>query len=429
MNDLIEFLSFSDPNIRYVALGSMLLTGSSAIVGTFAFLKKKALVGDAIAHAVLPGICLAFMLAGRKDPLTLIAGALVTGWLSVIFIDYITRLSKIKEDTAIALVLAVFFGFGSFLLSIIQQSGNAAQSGLNNFLFGKAASLVGADLLTFSIIAVLLIVSVRLLFKEFTLIAFDSSFATVIGFPVKWIEFILTSLTVLAVVIGIQSVGVVLMAAMLITPAAAARFWTHRIEHMIFLAAFFGAFSGLTGAYISWLAPSMPTGPWIVVTISVIAFFSFFFAPKKGIYFRIKMQKNLKKKINDENILKVMYMMGEEQESIQRKTIGEIMEWRDFELPKLIIGLNRLRKDGFVKKENQHWLLTNEGKNKGRKIVKLHRLWEVYLTKYLRIAPDHVHDDAETIEHIITPELEEELEKLLDYPVLDPHQSKIPYDA
>ena len=429
MNDLLEFLSFSDPNIRYVALGSILLTGSSAIVGTFAFLKKKALVGDAIAHSVLPGICLAFMLAGRKDPIILITGALVTGWLSVIFIDYITRFSKIKEDTAIALVLAVFFGFGSFLLTIIQQSGNAAQSGLNNFLFGKAASMVGADLLTFSIIAVLLIVVVKLLFKEFTLIAFDSSFATVIGFPVKWIEFILTSLTVLAVVIGIQSVGVVLMAAMLITPAAAARFWTHRIEQMIFLAAFFGALSGLTGAYISWMAPSMPTGPWIVVTISVIAFFSFFFAPKKGIYFRIRMQRNLRRKINDENILKVMYMMGEQQGSIQKKNLGEIMEWRDFELPKLIIGLNRLRKDGYVKRENQLWYLTNEGKNKGRKIVKLHRLWEVYLTKYLRIAPDHVHDDAETIEHIITPELEEELEKLLDYPLLDPHQSRIPYEA
>jgi len=428
MEELIRFLSLSDPNVRYVALGSMLLTGSSAIVGSFAFLKKKALVGDAIAHAVLPGICLAFMLSGNKDPLVLIPGAMFTGWLSVISINYITRYSKLKEDTAIALVLAVFFGIGSFLLTIIQQSGNAAQSGLNTFLFGKAAALVGDDLYIFSFVALFLIIVVRLIFKELTLLAFDPSFATAIGLPVKWIEFTLTSLTVLAVVVGIQSVGVVLMAAMLITPAAAARFWTHRIKKMVLLSAMFGAFSGLSGAYISYLAPAMPTGPWIVVVISFIAFFSFFFAPEKGVIYRLITQKKLKRKIIDENILKALYMIIEKEgKGAALNSVNDIQKHRKFTLTPLLYGLKRLKKEGYVKRRKDLWELTHEGVNKGRKIVKLHRLWEVYLTKYLRIAPDHVHDDAETIEHIITPELEEELEKLLDYPTLDPHKSEIPY--
>ena len=184
MNSLTDFFSFADPNIRFVVIGSVLLTASSAIVGSFTFLNKRSLVGDAIAHAVLPGICLGFLLSGTKNPLYLIAGAFVTGWLSLVVVDLITRRTRIKEDTAIGLVLSVFFGFGIVLLTVIQKSGNAAQSGLDHFLFGKAAALVGQDLYTFAVVAILLLVAVFLLFKEFTLLAFDKDFARAIGLPV-----------------------------------------------------------------------------------------------------------------------------------------------------------------------------------------------------------------------------------------------------
>lgn len=429
MDNLLDFFSFADPNVRYVTLGSMLLTSSSAIVGTFTFLKKKALVGDAIAHSVLPGVCLAFILSGEKNPVILIIGALITGWLSLIIIDHINRWSKIKEDTAIALILAVFFGIGIFLLTIIQKSGNAAQSGLDSFLFGKAASLVGKDLITFSSVAVILLVVVIAFFKEFKILAFDDNYAATLGIPVKSIELLLTSLTVLAVVVGIQSVGVVLMAAMLITPAAAARYWTHQIFSMIILAAVFGAVSGLAGAYISYVAPSMPTGPWIVVTISTIAFFSFFFAPGKGIIYRTTRQMRIRKRITDENILKALYQMGEKNHSLASpRTAQEIIQWRTFLPVVLENGLKRLKRQGYLKKMDNGWVLNPEGITKGRRMVKLHRLWEVYLTKYMNIAPDHVHEDAESIEHILTPELEEKLERLLEFPQRDPHQSKIPYE-
>ena len=426
--EILSFFSFSDPNVRYVVIGAILLTATSAVVGSFTFLKKKALVGDAVAHAVLPGVCLSFILWGEKNPLILIPGAFVTGWLALVIIDYIRANSKIKEDTAIGLVLSVFFGIGIFMLTIIQKSGNAAQSGLDSFLFGQAASLIGQDLIVFSITAFLLLITVFFLFKELTILAFDQDFATTIGIPVRAIELVLTTLTVLAVVIGIQAVGVVLMAAMLITPAAAARFWTENIRVMVLLAATFGAISGFAGAFISYTAPSMPTGPWIVVVVSAIAFLSFFFAPKKGIVHRLLISRNIRNKMTDENILKAFYALGERNGSFfENRTTNELLAQRSFEADELNAGLRRLIRDGFLVTTGNGYSFTDDGLVKGKRVVKLHRLWELYLTQYLRIAPDHVHDDAETIEHILTPELEARLEKLLDYPSVDPHQSEIPY--
>lgn len=429
MNSFVEFFSFSDPNIRYVVIGSVLLTASSAIVGTFTFLNKRSLIGDAIAHAVLPGICLGFIVAGTKNPLVLIIGAFITGWLSLVVVDYISRKTRIKEDTAIGMVLSVFFGIGILMLTVIQKSGNASQSGLDHFLFGKAAALVGSDLYAFLIVAIILLVVVYIMFKEFALLAFDKAYARSIGYPVRTLELILTSLIVLAVVIGIQAVGVVLMAAILITPAAAARFWTDKITVMIFLASAFGALSGLSGAYISFVAPAMPTGPWIVIVISTIAFISFFLAPKRGVISRMIRQRTIHQTINNENVLKVMYQLGEENKNFFiPRHLDEIIRRRKYERTTLQTILRRLLNHGYVAQTGSLWSLSEEGKNKAQRVVKIHRLWELYLTTYMKIAPDHVHEDAETIEHLLTPELEAELEKQLGYAKLDPHQTKIPYN-
>ncbi|MFT6871951.1 MAG: manganese/zinc/iron transport system permease protein [Roseivirga sp.] len=428
METFKEFFSFSDPSIVSVVVGAILLTASSAVVGTFTFLKKKALVGDAVAHSVLPGICLAFILSGTKNPIWMILGAFLTGWISLVIIDHITTKSKIKEDTAIALILSVFFGIGILMLTNIQHSGNPAQTGLDSFLFGKAAALVGQDLIVFGIVAVILIVTVALFFKELKLIAFDSNYAKALGLPVKALDLLLTSLTVLAVVTGIQAVGVVLMAAMLITPAAAARFWTNDVFKMTLIAALLGGISGLSGAYVSYVAPAMPTGPWIVIIISVIAIVSFFIAPKRGIFARSIQQRKLQRLIMDENLLKELYHLGEKDEDPYKgRTVDEIIEERFFPKKKLKIALMRLKRQGFLEKKQGYWSYTEAGKIKGQRVVKLHRLWELYLSKYMKIAPDHVHEDAETVEHIITPELEARLEKMLEYPEFDPHEEKIPY--
>lgn len=425
--NIFDFLSLSDPNVRYVVLGSILLTSSSAIIGCFTFLRKRALVGDAIAHAVLPGVCLSFILAGNKDPFILLLGAFLTGALSVYLIDFIVSHSKIKQDTAIGLLLSVFFGIGILLLTFIQQSGNASQSGLDSFLFGKAASLVAEDVMVFGTAAIMVVATIFVFFKEFTLISFDENYARTIGLPVKVMEFVLTSLTVLAVVIGIQAVGVVLMAAMLITPAAAARFWTYNLTTMIILAAFIGGISGISGAYVSYLSPAMPTGPWIVIILSLIAFASFLFAPGKGIIAQLNLQRKHRNKILEENILKNLFHLGEKEKNFYaEKSVSEMIRKRPMDKVQLMKGLKRLQTEGYIEVKNNLWYLTPEGKKKGQRITRLHRLWEMYLTEYLRIAPDHVHEDAETMEHIITPELEARLEEQLKFPKRDPHDEIIP---
>lgn len=428
IDQILEFFSFQDVNIRYVALGTVLLGASSAIVGCFTFLRKKALVGDTIAHSILPGICLSFIIFKTKDPLMLLLGAMVSGWISVYLVDYISAKSKIKPDTAIGLVLSVFFGVGVLLLTFIQHSGNAAQAGLDKFLFGKAASLVQDDVITFGIVSILLIGTIILFFKQFSLISFDLNFAKTIGLPVRMFEVLLSTLTVLAVAIGIQTVGVVLMAAMLITPAAAARFWTDKLKVMIVIASVIGAFSGLFGAFISYTAPSMPTGPWIVVVLSFIAIGSLLVAPKNGAISKMRKQQKNRRKILQDNILKLLYKLGEkENDYFKNRSMIKLKNHREIPKNKFIRGLKILKKKNQVAHVNDQWVLTEEGKQAGMRIVRIHRLWELYLTTYLRIAPDHVHEDAETIEHIITPEMELKLAHLLDFPDKDPHHTEIPY--
>ncbi len=426
MNTWLEFFTFADPNIRYVALGSVLLTGSSALMGTFSLLSKKSLVGDAIAHAVLPGVCLGFLLSGTKDPVWILSGAFITGALSVYLIDFIIQHSRIKEDTAIGLVLSIMFGAGIVLLTAIQKSGNAAQSGLDQFLFGRAAAMNYHDLQVFGMVAVVILVTVFVLFRAFTLLAFDRNYAQTIGYKVKFIQFIQTSLIVLAVVIGIQAVGVVLMAAVLITPAAAARYWAGSVKTMLYLAAAFGMLSGFSGAFISFLAPAMPTGPWIVVVATLIAFASLLFSPRKGMLSRFLRQHRLHRNMADENLLKLFYKMGEVNNSFLLERSREDLSDKSA-LPYLTPSLKRLVKQGYLQRAGNQWKLTEAGYLRAQRIVKIHRLWELYLTTYMNIPPDHVHDDAETIEHLLTPELEKQLERQLGYPTADPHRSQIPY--
>jgi manganese/zinc/iron transport system permease protein len=428
MKSLYDFLTFSDPNTIYVVFGVVLMSAGSAVLGCFTFLRKKALIGDAIAHSVLPGVCAAFIFSGEKNPLFLLIGAFVTGWLSVYAVDFIKKNSRLKEDSAIGLVLSVFFGVGILLLTYIQHSGNASQSGLDSFLFGKAASLVSNDVYVFGSVAVLLILVVFFLYKEFLLISFDLNFAISIGFPVKVLEFILTTLTVLSVIVGIQAIGVVLMAAMLITPAAAARFWTNKLTVMLFLSALFGMVSGIGGAYVSYNASGMPTGPWIVIIVSLIAIVSFMFAPQKGLVYRWYERRKHKALIMEENILKAFYQLGEQDDNFfNGRTTRELSDKRGYPISILTKWFSVLIKHGYLVHENNKYLLTEEGKIKGQRVTRLHRLWEMYLTEYVNLAPDHVHDDAENIEHIITPEIEKKLEEQLRYPDKDPHNSDIPY--
>ncbi len=427
---MMEFFTLSDPNVRMVTLGAMLLGASAAIVGCFTFVRKRALIGDAIAHAVLPGVCMAFILSGQKHPLVLLAGAVVAGWISLLAIDAMVNVSKLKADTAIGAVLSVFFGLGILLLTSIQQSGAASQSGLDKFLFGKAASMTGDDVLIFGLVAIALLITIGIFFRAFTHVSFDRDFAQSMGYPVRGLEFALATITVLAVSIGIQAVGVVLMAALLITPAAAARFWTDRLPVMVGLAALFGMLAGYTGAGISYAAPSMPTGPWIVMVLTLVALVSVGFAPRRGIMARVHLRRSNARKMLKENILKAFFKLDDPNTpEYGTHSFEAIRLVRGFRYGELRRGLKRLKREDWVERVNADlWRLTLAGQKESRRVVRLHRLWELYLNQRLQHAPDHVHNSAEAIEHLLTPELEADLLAELGRPALDPHASPIPYE-
>ena len=427
MTSLLDFLSFSDPNAGIVTLGTMFIGLSAAVVGSFAFLRKRALVGDAIAHAILPGIALAFMFTQSKNPFILMSGALVAGWIAMLLIEGITRNSKLKPDTSIGLILSVFFGFGILLITSIQHTGAGNQAGLDQFLFGKAAAMRQADLRAYMIVAAILLIAIMVFYKEFKIISFNPEFARSKGLPVGVLQFVLSSITVLAIATGIQAVGVVLMAALLITPPAAARAWTERLGIMLVISGFLGAFSGFVGSYISFTAPRMPTGPWIVMSLSGMALLSLFLAPGRGVLARIIRQRSNRRKIISENLLKALYHLREEEGNEGSYSRDEILSKRHFQRLELIQALNILRGKYWITEENRVIRLTDTGAEEARRVVRLHRLWEMYLTQRLRMKADHIHPNAETIEHIITPEIEEQLLHELDYPELDPHQSPIPY--
>lgn len=420
---------FADTSVLLVSLGVMLIGGGAAMVGTFTFVRKRALLGDAIAHAVLPGVVLAFMVTGDKQPFGLLLGAVLAGLLSLWYMDVITNHSKIKPDAAIGAVLSLFFGLGILLLTAIQGRGDAQQAGLDKFLFGKAASLSRQDVMVFAGTTLLVLTVVMFLFRRYVAVSFDRDFALSAGLPVKLLEFSLSVLTVLTVATGIQAVGVVLMAALLITPSAAARFWTDNMGKLTALSAVFGIVAGLGGTLISYTATGMPTGPWIVVILSMIALVSVMLAPGQGIFARGRQNRINSRKIQGENVLKIFFMAGE-RSGKKIFSLADLQAVRELPEQDLARILRRLSLRGLVERvSDNQWQLTDSGILESRRIVRLHRLWELYLSHRLGMEDDHIHDSAEAMEHLLTPELEQQLLEELAYPLRDPHDSPIPYDT
>lgn len=272
-----------DYTLRNVALGGMLLGIVAGVLGAFAVLRRQALLGDTLSHAALPGICIAFLLTGSRAPLVILLGAGIAGWLGTLVLLRTVRATKLSEDTMLGVVLSVFFGVGILLLTVIQQQNNANQAGLDRYLFGQAASLIGRDVATFAVLGLGSLLLVVLFYKEFKILSFDPEFASSIGLPVRRLDVMLTSLLVIAVMIGLQTVGVVLMAAMVIGPGAAARQWTDNLRTMLWISGLIGGISGLAGAVLSVQASRLPTGPTIILVLTALVMASILFAPRHGI--------------------------------------------------------------------------------------------------------------------------------------------------
>ena len=424
-NELL--LTLQDANTQWVLFGSILLGIASGVLGSFALLRKQSLIGDAMAHAALPGICIAFLLYGTKSIGWFLVGAALSGLLATYFIQAIINHSRIKEDTAIGLVLSVFFGFGIVLLTKIAQSKNGNQSGLDDFIFGQAASLVGSDVKVISGVAIVLLILTFLLFKELKLFTFDRQFAKGIGLPTGFINALLMTLIVSAVVIGLQAVGVILMAAMLITPAIAARYWTDRLDRMVIVAGTVGALSGILGTILSSMASSLPTGPVIVLAATVIFIISLVFAPNRGLVSKGLKLYRIRKRVARETVLQTMYDLAEEASLSNQSmlfTRDQLLTRRRMANRILDKNLHRLSREGLLNQSDGKWGLTATGAKAAYEVAFNNRLFEIYTMyemrfAYLQLAANDAWEYSEIPSHTLN-ELKELMEIHEHTPQLDP---------
>nr|WP_205853611.1 metal ABC transporter permease [Polaribacter filamentus] len=358
--DFSEYIKlvFTDYTLRTITLGTAILGAICGMLGSFAVLRKQSLLGDAISHAALPGIAIAFLITGTKETNVLLIGALVSGLLGAFWIRGITKRTHLKSDTALGLILSIFFGFGMLLLTYIQKLPNANQSGLDKFLFGQAATLLARDVWFMAIVTFICLVVLLLFWKEFKILLFDADYAKTLGFNIQRIDILITSFIVVAIVLGLQTVGVVLMSAMLLAPAAAARQWTNSLGVMVVLAAFFGATSGVVGTAISASQNNLSTGPVIVLVAAVFVGFSFIFSPSRGLLFKqIRFIQN-RKDLQLHKTLAFMFEIVEGHENISHPHAVKILNNFQGYTRK---SLGKLERKEYINVEGSMWSMTLKG--------------------------------------------------------------------
>lgn len=365
---MLEFfeLLLSDYTFRIIALGTAALGAISGMLGSFAVLRKQSLLGDAISHAALPGIVMAFILFQAKDSYVLLAGALCSGVLGSLLVNGIVRKSKIKTDAALGIVLSVFFGFGMLLLTYVQKKPDAAQAGLDKYLFGQAATLMLNDVKLLIVVLGIALAILFIFWKELKVMIFDEDYALTLGINTRFLDVLITIFIVLAIVLGLQTVGVVLMSAMLLAPAAAARQWTNNLGKMLIIASVIGACSGVVGTAISATQPNLSTGPVIVIVAITFVLFSFLLAPTRGIISRqLKIQKNKKELLLKKSIAVVYSFMVNNEELVEGVEKNKLLKLRDID--EQVIKL--LYEKKWIKYiDSQIVALTEEGRDIAEKI-------------------------------------------------------------
>jgi manganese/zinc/iron transport system permease protein len=361
MNALLHDLVF-DYTLRNVALGASLLGLTSGALGAFAVLRRQSLLGDAVSHTALPGIVLAFMLTGSKEPWVLLGGAATAGLFATLSVTGIVGTSRVKYDSALGLVLSVFFGFGLVLLTFVQRQPTAGKAGLDKFLFGQASALVSRDVLTIAIVGCVVLLGLLLFWKEFKLLGFDREFGTSLGFSMRAVDLLLTTLLVFAIVLGLQTVGVVLMSAMVVAPAVAAQQWTDRLGTMVILSGIFGAAAGVSGAVISSLVLHLPTGPTIVLAASVLVAISLLFAPRSGLVWNAFARRRRHRRLRLLGVLLDLSELSRQHTSLGHPHNEAALQSMTPEPANIRGSLEELQKLGWVRKHGlADWSLTREG--------------------------------------------------------------------
>jgi manganese/zinc/iron transport system permease protein len=409
-----------------VMLGTALLGATAGTIGTFAVLRRRALVGDMLSHAALPGVCLAFLIMQSRNFLGLSLGALATGLAAILAIAIVTRWTRTKEDAAIGIMLSTWFGAGMVLLTVAQRQTTGYPAGLNSYLLGEAAGIGRKDVHIIAVVALVCLSVVSLLYKEFKLLSFDADFGTAQGWPTLGLDLAMMGTLAVVTIVGLPICGVILMAALIILPGASARFWTNRLGRLLVIAALAGAGSGVIGTFLSsplskqWLGVEIfdttkyPPGPLIVLSGATFFLFSMLFAPERGIVATAIAEARLHRRIAREHLLRALYEISEprlpERPAVPESEVVAQRSWRRWWVD---WWLWRLQSRGLIVLENGNVRLTVAGLAEAAEVTRTHRLWEMFLMESAGIAADHVDRDADAVEHMLPKQLIQELEARL----------------
>jgi len=420
---LLEVVTLRTHNTRLVVKSTALLGVAAGLVGSFLLLRKRSLMGDALSHATLPGIGIAFALmvlaggSGKWLP-GLLLGATVSGVAGLLVMLAIRNTTRLRDDVAMGLVLSVFFGLGVAVLGMVQAMPEASAAGLERFIYGKTASIVDADYELIRAVTLFASVVCVLLLKEFTLLCFDEDFAAAQGWPALALDVLLLTLVTAVTVVGLQAVGLILIIAFLITPPTAARFWTHRLPWMMVLSALIGGVSGALGAMLSALLPRLPAGAVIVLVAAALFLVSMVFAPARGVLARWLRHRRLRRKVGRQHLLRGAYEILEADSGVRGDDVRNLgfplaamqakRSWSPAELERIV---RREEASGHLQRLGGGRLqLTEEGFGEAARITRNHRLWEMYLVTHAEIAPSHVDRDADMVEHVLEADLVQRLE-------------------
>ncbi|HEX3656303.1 MAG TPA: iron chelate uptake ABC transporter family permease subunit [Pirellulales bacterium] len=388
-------------NTIVVLAGTSVLGAGAGLAGCFAVLRRRALLGDALAHAGLPGICLGFLVWQERSLPVMLCGALVTGLLGVLVVSLLRRYTRIKEDAAIGIVLSVFFAAGTSLSRFIQTgTTGGSRAGLDSYTLGAAAGMRAQDVYLIAGVSAACLLLIVACYKEFKVVAFDPGFARVQGWPAVALDLLLTALVAVMVVIGLPAVGVVLMAALLIIPAVAARFWTERLSGVLALSALMGAAIGSVGTALSSRFSLTPAGPVIVLVGAAVFFISMLAAPRRGILALRLSQSAFARRFAEQGVLG--RVLAAEAEA------GPIVDIDD---RSTAAATRRLIAAQAVVRDAQGQLrLTVSGRRRAEQIVRGRRLWQQLFLNSPELAPLYADLDTESIDALLPPDLIQQLE-------------------
>ena len=420
MEELIQVLQ-SEWAIRAM-IASSLVGIMCGVLGCFIVLRNMALIGDALSHAILPGVVIAFVILGQYSALGFFVGSVMAGLFAAVGITWIQQNVKTKNDAAIGIVFTAMFGIGVMGISAISQQ-EGVHLDLKDFLFGNILGVSDEDLYITAATTFYVLLSVVVFYRYLFVSTFQPVVAQTMGINTKVIHYFLMLLLSFAVVASLQTVGVILVVAMLITPASTALLLSNKLNRVLWIAGFVGLLSAVMGFIIAIHFETTP-GPAMTVTATALYLLAVFFAPEKGLLFRFFQKRRLGIKIQLEDTLKQAVRLQDK----GKLSLDHLSERLGFSKNKLRKHLDTLRKKGFFEIENSSLKLTEAGMREANKLVRAHRLWETYLVERMGLTEDQIHEEAEKYEHLLTEEILREVDIALGFPRTDPHGSPIPSD-